>query len=929
MDVFSRVPKVVTVGPSLLVSRKRASSVVTAQQGTNAKQHRPAMSAGWRVSNKHTKHACHEDAIDAEDLMDDCVPLVDDANMVRVGILHDPQPMMLLSQDDGCMRLHVDALKIMQGGRRHVPLVLISIVGKARRGKSFLLNRSMLGRAKQMFQVSSSSNACTKGIIIHGRPWPLRLLAAERGLPAEEVDALPDVDVLFADSEGIDATDRTDGYDNNMLTFACVTSSAIIYNAHGPIDEDALSKISTIAEVGRGLLEENGGVATAVGETPHGLFPSFHWCARDFALDCHDASGRDITPDEYLEFQLSDQQDQHPKKTAMRRALRSFFRRRMCHTLPRPVAGEDELRHVQEMEDHELRPQFMDALRSFRSRLLSTLTPRVVDATSGRHLTAVDMVSMMQKFVHAINDGGVPNIQDSWQQVTAARAQRAVAESVKAFESSISTYASPSEDGTHDEFASAGDAFHGACAACGAARAAYGKRTSDLPPAIAAECEAQLAQALALRVRQVLDTWDNAVSRHRQRMCKILQEDVGMVAAGCSLLFDCDDGDVNAEVHERLKQVERKIESALPCAAGSPRPLPAACPSVPWDGVKDALAELRARESDLLNKSGVSDALREHVSSQFAAWLSSDAACRGSSRDFEVTCAKYEAELCKSQEEVDGLRKKCAVLETSSSEFEATCKEHADKVCLLQQTCDGLREQLSATAAGEARAADLEEEVRIMRDEEARKMEELQSRMDQFETAARAQVQRCSLELQEARQRAEDLEATVHSLRDELSESESQLDMERRATETREKTIVAERVALREQLQAARDMLSDANARLTARTEKKHQAAIDIAEEKLKWSQLLRTTEAALARCEAEKAACERELSSTKEKLRDLSKIQSTLEELRLAHSKSQSENEWLKSEKRAHQEQLRDANTELAKLRQEVRQMRFSASLR
>ena len=59
----------------------------------------------------------------------------------------------------------VEYLKTFEGN-----IALCSIVGKYRTGKSFLLNRIMELNGLKGFRVSSSTNACTKGIWIWTKP---------------------------------------------------------------------------------------------------------------------------------------------------------------------------------------------------------------------------------------------------------------------------------------------------------------------------------------------------------------------------------------------------------------------------------------------------------------------------------------------------------------------------------------------------------------------------------------------------------------------------------------------------------------------------------------------------------------------------------------------------------------------------------------
>ena len=56
------------------------------------------------------------------------------------------------------------------------PLSIISVVGQYRTGKSFLLNRILLGQ-NDGFVVGSTVNACTKGLWIWSEP--VRAIASE------------------------------------------------------------------------------------------------------------------------------------------------------------------------------------------------------------------------------------------------------------------------------------------------------------------------------------------------------------------------------------------------------------------------------------------------------------------------------------------------------------------------------------------------------------------------------------------------------------------------------------------------------------------------------------------------------------------------------------------------------------------------------
>mmetsp|Transcript_1314 Transcript_1314/g.1976 ORF Transcript_1314/g.1976 Transcript_1314/m.1976 type:complete len:116 (+) Transcript_1314:140-487(+) len=75
------------------------------------------------------------------------------------------------------------------------PIGVLSVAGMYRSGKSYLLNRVLLNRARG-FDVGHTINACTKGVWIWGKP-------VEGFTP----DGEP-IKVLVLDTEGLGATDE-------------------------------------------------------------------------------------------------------------------------------------------------------------------------------------------------------------------------------------------------------------------------------------------------------------------------------------------------------------------------------------------------------------------------------------------------------------------------------------------------------------------------------------------------------------------------------------------------------------------------------------------------------------------------------------------------------------------------------------------------
>ena len=90
---------------------------------------------------------------------------------------------------------------------------LVSIVGKYRTGKSFLMNRGLLQANNNTgFKVGPTMEACTKGISLH----------------TKLVHSSPTCTIVAMDTEGLDAWDADSTHDLRIFTLALLLSSQFI-----------------------------------------------------------------------------------------------------------------------------------------------------------------------------------------------------------------------------------------------------------------------------------------------------------------------------------------------------------------------------------------------------------------------------------------------------------------------------------------------------------------------------------------------------------------------------------------------------------------------------------------------------------------------------------------------------------------------------
>ena len=131
---------------------------------------------------------------------------------------------LIEADDKGGFRVNPEALEILSAIKK--PLAVVSVVGKYRTGKSFLLNRILLNR-KSGFGVGPTIMACTKGIWMWSEP-----------IMVETVDG-EECALILLDTEGLGALDENANHDTRIFLLALLLASNFIYNSVGSLDESA------------------------------------------------------------------------------------------------------------------------------------------------------------------------------------------------------------------------------------------------------------------------------------------------------------------------------------------------------------------------------------------------------------------------------------------------------------------------------------------------------------------------------------------------------------------------------------------------------------------------------------------------------------------------------------------------------------------
>lgn len=288
------------------------------------------------------------------------------------------------------------------------PFAVIACAGKYRTGKSFLLNRLANAPSGAGFGVGNTVQACTKGLWVYKKWFPT---------------SDPRKDILFVDTEGIDALDADDTHDVRIFTLALLLSSVFLYNSVGALDETSMQTLSLMSRVTQNVRVHSKSDESNMSDLAQHM-PSFMWVLRDFALDLRNRQGKTISPNEYLEEALL---GTDKSKDGIRAAIRDAFQKRELVTLPRPSTDDGNANNLEDRL-YSVSAKFKKQVDIMRERLFEETRPfrSGENAVSGRMY-----VTLCQHLASVVQTNAVPVIKDSWT-LMAAVATRDIKDSVVA-----------------------------------------------------------------------------------------------------------------------------------------------------------------------------------------------------------------------------------------------------------------------------------------------------------------------------------------------------------------------------------------------------------------------------------------------------------------------------------------------------------------
>ncbi|XP_076837095.1 guanylate-binding protein 3-like [Brachyhypopomus gauderio] len=325
------------------------------------------------------------------------------------------EPLCLIGSDsEGQLYVLKEAKAILE--KITQPVVVVSVVGLYRTGKSYLMNR--LAGQQTGFSLGNTIESKTKGIWMWCVPHP----------------TISDHTLVLLDTEGLGDVDKGDEkHDTWIFCLAVLLSSTLVYNSLGVIDNMALEKLHYVSE-----LTENIRVKAHMGRDENEsaefmrVFPSFIWTVRDFTLIL-EKENKPITADQYLESALVLKPGHTPKIEQFnlpRRCLRNYFAERKCFVFPRPTSDEN-LRKIEDLKEEDLDQRFLKQAEEFCSYVFSNAKPKTV--TGGRTLTGTVLGSLVEVYVEAIRSGRVPCLENAVKTLAEIQNGKAVEQAMQVY----------------------------------------------------------------------------------------------------------------------------------------------------------------------------------------------------------------------------------------------------------------------------------------------------------------------------------------------------------------------------------------------------------------------------------------------------------------------------------------------------------------
>ncbi|KAG8190116.1 hypothetical protein JTE90_026686 [Oedothorax gibbosus] len=305
----------------------------------------------------------------------------------------------IVTAQDQTFELKEDVLNsvLMKHDIKDKKIVVVSVAGAFRKGKSFLLNfllrylqaqgsSEWLGeddKPLKGFSWRGGSERDTTGILIWNQVFPVTLPSGE------------EIVVLLMDTQGAFDSSSTVKECATVFALSTMLSSIQVYNLSQNIQEDDLQHLELFTEYGRLAMEGND-------DKP---FQKLMFLVRDWSFP-YEAEFGDVGGKIILDRRLEISEKQHPQLQQLRKHIRSCFTDVECFLMPHPgfeVATSPNF----DGRLSDIRAEFKDYLQKFVHLLLSSehVIPKQI---GGRDITAKDLINYFKVYVEIFKGGELP-----------------------------------------------------------------------------------------------------------------------------------------------------------------------------------------------------------------------------------------------------------------------------------------------------------------------------------------------------------------------------------------------------------------------------------------------------------------------------------------------------------------------------------------
>ncbi|XP_062843558.1 guanylate-binding protein 1-like [Trichomycterus rosablanca] len=334
-----------------------------------------------------------------------------------------PAPICLVENVNGSLLVSDSAITYLRGISQ--PVVVVSIVGLYRTGKSYLMNR--LAGKERGFALGSTIESKTKGIWMWCVPHP----------------ANPNHTLVLLDTEGLGDIDKGDSKNDAWIfCLAVLLSSTLVYNSRGTIDNQALENLHYVTELAEQIKIKSPASAQAEDEDEEDFqfvrfFPNFIWTVRDFVLDLVIENKGQVSEDEYLDFALQLKKGTGKKISNYnlpRQCIRNYFPTRKCFVFPLP-ATQDKMTRLESLSENDIWPDFLKVTQHFCDHVFTV--SEVKTLKGGQRVTGRMFGHLVQSYVETISSGKVPCLENAVVAMAKIENQASVEEAVKLYQSGM------------------------------------------------------------------------------------------------------------------------------------------------------------------------------------------------------------------------------------------------------------------------------------------------------------------------------------------------------------------------------------------------------------------------------------------------------------------------------------------------------------